>query len=133
MFSKQSGNSELFPGLCLFLVWIFRWESITFGGGKKYIHRRNSEQILVYSVIKTKWNDIVHLGTRFLPSDQTKTSLFLEEWIFLRNWEPLMEAQFYIKLVFKPHFGTWILLFGPFLYHNESIYIFFQFRVGSFF
>ena len=23
-------------------------------------------------------------------------------------------AQFYIQLVYKPHFGTWILLFGPF-------------------
>ena len=31
MFNKQSGNS----GLYLFLVWIFQWESVTFGRGKK--------------------------------------------------------------------------------------------------
>ena len=42
MFSKQSGDS----GLYLFLVQIFWWESITFGRGKKYIYRRNSEQLL---------------------------------------------------------------------------------------
>ena len=24
------------------------------------------------------------------------------------------QTQFYIQLVYKPHFGTWILLFGPF-------------------
>ena len=46
MFSKQSGNSELFPWLYLFLVWIFWRENITFGRGKKYIHQRNCEQVL---------------------------------------------------------------------------------------
>ena len=25
-----------------------------------------------------------------------------------------LEPQFYIQLVYRPHFGTWILLFGPF-------------------
>ena len=50
MFSKQSGNSELFSGLYFFLVGIFWRVSITFGRGKKYLHRRNCDQILIGSV-----------------------------------------------------------------------------------
>ena len=30
-------------------------------------------------------------------------------------WEiEIWKSQFYIQLVYRPHFGTWILLFGPF-------------------
>ena len=52
MFSKQSGNSELFPGLCLLLVWTFWQESVTFGRGTG----KSMSEALIFASINPKYS-----------------------------------------------------------------------------
>ena len=52
--------------------------------------------------------------------------------IYSRRWE---DPQFYIQLVYKPHFGTRILLFGPFgqlraVMKKKKIQYFFWLKIG---
>ena len=42
-------------------------------------------------------------------------------------------AQFYIQLVYKPQFGTWILLFGSFAQEKKWIWVFLSNFSGCFF
>ena len=62
-----------------------------------------------------KNNDNVQNAKQKLLKVQQSRNQFSFSDIFLNFYgDERLFAQFHIQLVYRPHFGTWILLFGPF-------------------